>query len=132
MAALLLALPKDRWRWARELSDFITRALATLFERAPAGSVALVSVLAGLGEELLFRGVIQGWLEGWIGAWPALLFASVLFGAAHAVSLAYGILAAVIGLYLGWLYQHTGNLAIPMIVHALYDWVAIRYYLARR
>lgn len=132
MAALLLALPKERWRWARELSEFITRALATLFDRTPSGSVALVSILAGVGEELFFRGVIQGGLEGWIGALPALLFASILFGAAHAVSLAYGLLAAFIGLYLGWLYQHTGNLAIPMAVHALYDWVAIRYYLAQR
>lgn len=133
LAAMLVALPFHavHWRWARDITHLIEGFLLPLFHRAPAGSVVLVAILAGVGEELLFRGVIQDGLAGPMGPVPALIIASVLFGLAHAVSTAYFIIASLMGLYLGWIYLHTGNLLIPIIVHALYDWIAIRYYLRR-
>lgn len=133
LAAMLVALPfyAAQWRWARDITHLIEEFLLPLFHRAPAGSVVLVAILAGVGEELLFRGVIQYGLAGPMGPMPALIIASLLFGLAHAVSVAYFIIASLIGLYLGWIYLQTGNLLIPIIVHALYDWIAIRYYLRR-
>nr|WP_239056945.1 CPBP family intramembrane glutamic endopeptidase [Wenzhouxiangella limi] len=92
----------------------------------------MVALLAGVGEELLFRGVIQGGLDGVIGPWPALALASLLFGAMHALSRAYFVLATVMGLYMGLVYLWTGNLLIPILIHFLYDWVVLRYYLASR
>ena len=91
----------------------------------------LVSALAGIGEELLFRGVLQAGLsEAW-SPMAGIVVASLLFGAAHAVSLSYLVLATLMGLYLGLLYHLTGNLLLPIIVHALYDWIAIHFYLRR-
>src|SRR5262245_3201005 len=47
-----------------------------------------ISVLAGLGEEMLFRGVLQGKFAIWMKSpWPALALASALFGLLHAVNL---------------------------------------------
>ncbi|MEC7377933.1 MAG: CPBP family intramembrane glutamic endopeptidase, partial [Pseudomonadota bacterium] len=48
--------------------------------------LVLLSVLAGVGEELLFRGAVQGWLVAHTGPVTALLAASVLFGLVHYVS----------------------------------------------
>ncbi|HMA98728.1 MAG TPA: CPBP family intramembrane glutamic endopeptidase, partial [Wenzhouxiangella sp.] len=57
--------------------------------------------------------------------------ASVVFGAMHALSRAYFMVATAMGFYLGWLYLATGNLLIPIVVHFVYDWVVLRYYLKK-
>lgn len=122
---------RSNWAWVLELRQLMESALIPLFRNAPAGTVFLVSLLAGVGEELLFRGVIQGGLEGLIGAWPALILASVIFGALHALTRAYFIIATLMGLYLGWIYMETGNLLTPILIHFLYDWIVLRFYLSR-
>jgi membrane protease YdiL (CAAX protease family) len=84
-----------------------------------------ISCLAGLGEEMLFRGLIQDLVAGPLGAWGALALASVLFGLLHAISLTYAVVATLMGAYLGGLYLLTGNLLVPVIAHALYDLVVL-------
>jgi membrane protease YdiL (CAAX protease family) len=81
----------------------------------------ILSLAAGVAEETLFRDAIQGGLAERVGPIFAILLASALFGASHMLTWTYGILAALIGVYLGVLYILTGNLLAPMITHALYD-----------
>lgn len=88
-----------------------------------------ISILAGLGEEMLFRGVLQAAFDQWMPFWLALVLASVLFGVLHAITPAYAVLATVMGAYLGWLYHFTGNLFVPSLVHALYDFLVLLYLL---
>jgi membrane protease YdiL (CAAX protease family) len=93
-----------------------------------------ISVLAGLGEEMLFRAVLQGAFAHWLltlqhGRLVALALASVLFGAMHAVTAAYAVLAALMGAYLGWLWIATDNLLAPALTHALYDFLVLLYLL---
>lgn len=96
--------------------------------------LAALALLAGIGEELLFRGVLQGWIGRW-NAWGGLVAANLLFGLAHAVTPRYFLFATLIGVYFSWL--HAGwpgtpsplgppNLLRPMIAHALYDFVAFQ------
>jgi membrane protease YdiL (CAAX protease family) len=132
LAGGLILMPRGRWRWADRVVRQVETLLQTLFSRAWPGAVLIVSVLAGVGEELLFRGVIQDGLAGLLPAWIALVLASILFGLAHAVTLAYFVIATVIGLYLGALYWMTDNLFVPVVTHAVYDWIAIHFYLRRR
>jgi membrane protease YdiL (CAAX protease family) len=86
----------------------------------------LLAALAGLGEEWLFRGVIQLGLAAWLGPWAGLVVAAMLFGLLHAVTPAYAVLAGLIGLYLGGLmvWWDPPNLTVPIVIHAVYDWVA--------
>jgi CAAX protease family protein len=79
--------------------------------------MALVSLSAGIGEEALFRGVLQPRL--------GLAAASILFGLLHPFTLAYIALAALLGAYLGWLQSMRGNILAPILVHALYDLAAL-------
>ncbi|MCG8584479.1 MAG: CPBP family intramembrane metalloprotease, partial [Pirellulales bacterium] len=88
---------------------------------------AVISVLAGLGEELLFRALLQSALIDWLGVWPGILVAGLLFGLAHPLSRTYIVVAAAIGIYLGWLFAATSNLLVPIIAHALYDFIALVY-----
>jgi uncharacterized protein len=118
--------------WVRELERIMQQTVDAIFQRGGPGGVAAVALAAGFGEEMLFRGVIQAGLSGAIGPWAAIFVAALLFGLAHAISLAYLVAATLIGMYLGAIYQITGNLLIACLVHALYDWVGIHYYLQRR
>lgn len=117
--------------WARELHVFVRDKVVPLFASTPGWGIMLVALAAGIGEELLFRGVIQTGLESLTGPWGGLIIASVLFGLVHAMTRAYFIATTIIGLYLGLLYQWTGNLLVPIVVHFLYDWVALQYYVSK-
>ncbi|UCD23530.1 MAG: CPBP family intramembrane metalloprotease [Gemmatimonadota bacterium] len=103
----------------------IDQVIAPLFARSPFIDLIVVAVLAGLGEELLFRGVIQPFLSGFAGTALALLMTSLLFGLLHLVTPTYALIAAIFGLYLGGLMISTGEILVPITAHALYDMVAL-------
>ena len=98
--------------------------------------LAVIAALAGIGEEMLFRGVIQAVVAQQIGGprgmWWGLLVAAALFGLLHPVTPTYAVLAALIGLYLGWLWLAWGNLLLPIITHGSYDFLALWYLLRAR
>jgi uncharacterized protein len=96
------------------------------------GQLVLVSLLAGLGEELLFRGVMLAALVPWIGLYAALALSSVIFGAIHAITRMYVLYATLMGLYLAILWLATDNLAIPIVAHATYDFAALAWFLRWR
>lgn len=87
--------------------------------------LALICVLAGLGEEALFRGVIQSTLADPLNPWVALAVTSVLFGLGHLITPTYAVLAGLLGLYLGGLSMAYDNLLVAMVVHTLYDFVVL-------
>ncbi len=86
----------------------------------------LLAVFAGVGEELLFRGLLQPGLERLGGYTVGLVVSNVVFGLAHAVTAAYALAAGLIGLLLGWLLDATGerNLLVPIATHTVYDFLA--------
>lgn len=127
----MVMLMRAEWGWVRELNRIVREFLGMLFRNAGAGDVFIVALMAGLCEELLFRGVIQDGLTGPLGSAWALVIASALFGLAHAVNAAYFFMTFLVGLYLGGLYQFTGNLLVPILVHFLYDWVMLHWLITR-
>lgn len=88
--------------------------------------LVLLALLAGFGEELVFRGVLQPWI-GVNGFWVGLVVSNILFGLAHLITPLYALLAMGIGIYLGLIGRITDeeNVLIPIITHALYDYLAI-------
>jgi membrane protease YdiL (CAAX protease family) len=96
--------------------------LVPLFSRFDLPSVIAVGAVAGIGEEWLFRGVVQP-LVGWIAA-------SLVFGFAHVGGrsmLPFGVWASGMGLALGALAHLTGGLTAPMVAHGVYDMLALAY-----
>ncbi len=89
-----------------------------------------VAVLAPLFEELLFRGIIQSGLShsgGRPRPWLGILVASVLFTGAHfkpdPTDIAWHTLPSlfVLSVALGWVYERTGSLWAPILMHALFN-----------
>jgi uncharacterized protein len=94
-------------------------------------ALAVASVaLAGLSEELAFRGVLLRLLKP-RGIWPAVVTSSVLFGLMHSANLALGsawytvLLQVTFSTMAGFGYAairlRTGSLLVPILLHAVYD-----------
>ena len=116
----------------KALDEVVRQFLVPLFRPARLWQLFLISALAGIGEEFLFRGVFQAGLEQFSGSqWLALAVASLLFGLAHPITVTYLVLASLIGVYLGWLWLATDNLLVPIITHGAYDFVALVYLIRR-
>lgn len=127
MLAIFWVLVNSSWPLLRELRDQVQWLITEMFPAASIGQFAMVAVLAGVSEELLFRGVIQTKLGIWTTPLVGLVITSILFGLAHALSKAYFILAVIVGLFLGWLTLHYNDLVAPMVAHSVYDFLALVY-----
>jgi membrane protease YdiL (CAAX protease family) len=131
MLAIFFLLVHLPWASLRQLRQQVESLIREMFPAAGISQFALIAVLAGVGEELLFRGVLQTLLVGWTTPMLGLAIGSLLFGAAHALSKLYFFLATLIGVVFGWMVLHYHDLVAPMVAHGLYDFVAL-VYLARR
>jgi uncharacterized protein len=125
LLALLRWCLRTGWGPVRRLVDLVEEHLTPYLAGASAGGIVLVSLMAGIGEEVLFRGVIQAGLADRLPAWLAVGIAAVLFGVAHWLTVSYAVFATLIGVYLGILFLVTENLVAPVVTHALYDVVAL-------
>jgi membrane protease YdiL (CAAX protease family) len=89
--------------------------------------VPLSFLLVGPGEELLFRGLVQGTLRESLSRTRAVVLASALFASIHLFSLSgegkfvYIGIVFVLALVLGGIYEYTGNLTVPALVHGAYN-----------
>lgn len=101
--------------------------LAPFFACWTLPEIALAAAAAGLGEELLFRGLLQDALTPRFGWLLALVFASVAFGLVHLITVEYALYATLVGAYLGGLYLLSENLMAPIVAHSVYDLVALLY-----
>ncbi|WP_128478868.1 CPBP family intramembrane glutamic endopeptidase [Halorussus pelagicus] len=96
--------------------------------------VPLSFLFIGPGEELLYRGVVQGRLREAFGPWVAIAAASVVFAAVHVFSLqgagklAYIAILLVLSPILGLAYERTGNIVVPSLIHGAFN--AVQFYLA--
>lgn len=123
---LMMAGPIARLTWIKRAMSQMLKKLHGPFglsiRSLSAVDIVLLSLAAGIGEELFFRGLLQSF----VGLW----WAAIVFGLLHALTPAYFILATAIGVWFGLLYEHSGNLLIPMLSHAVYDIFAL--YLLQR
>ncbi len=127
---MLLALAwvlRSRWTPLVRFRKTIDEGVAPLFAHCTLLDLMAISVLAGLSEEVLFRGVMQTALAGVVGLWMAVALTSVVFGLAHYVTFTYAVYATVVGAYLGVLLIAFDNLLVPVVAHAVYDFLALGY-----
>ncbi|GIV15690.1 MAG: hypothetical protein KatS3mg022_1125 [Armatimonadota bacterium] len=121
LVAMAGSAASERWAaWA-----FLKRwmlQLSPLFAEIRPREMILLSVVAGFGEEALFRGVIQPLFSIWL--------ASLLFAAMHVLrwdsdGIKMMLFYTPFGLLLGGLYALTGNLWGCCVAHTLYDLIAL-------
>jgi hypothetical protein len=89
---------------------------------------------AGLGEELFYRGYVQGTLRRSRRPAVAIVLAALLFAVRHytqmgllwpaypwAAATAWVAVGLLFGLVLGWIYERTGSLWLPVAIHYLFN-----------
>jgi hypothetical protein len=84
------------------------------------GMLLTAGVLAPIVEELAFRGLLYRWLRERLGIWIAAFGSAIGFSVLHGIP---GLIPAiaVLGLVLAWIYEITGTLWAPIIVHGIYN-----------
>ena len=119
-----LSLPKvfagiQQWMVAKEAqADQITTVMLSV--KSMHGLIVnlfVVALMPALGEELMFRGVLQQLLQSWTKrTHVAVILTAVIFSAIHMQF--FGFLPRlVLGLLLGYLFVYTRSLWVPMLVH---------------
>ncbi|MGH7686616.1 MAG: lysostaphin resistance A-like protein [Candidatus Dormibacteria bacterium] len=83
-------------------------------------AILVVSVMAPLAEETIFRGFIYGWLARVMPVGFAIVISGVIFGALHGVLLLLIPLWAV-GVVLALLYRGSNSLWPGVVTHALFN-----------
>ncbi len=112
-----------------QIRRFMTTNVQPFFDSWSWWQLGAISLVAGLAEECLFRGLIQAALVPSLGPAAAILIAAGLFGTVHLITWTYGVAAAGLGAYLGGLFWLGNNLLIPITTHAVYDFIALVYLL---
>ena len=129
VAALVLALG-NYFLLTRAPASWVVSGVRTVYRETivplfgglpPLGAIA-VGAAAGVGEEWLFRGVVQ--------PVAGLTVASIVFGVAHLGGrqmLPFAVWATGMGFVMGGLAIATGGLIAPMVAHGVYDMLALEY-----
>ncbi len=129
--ALFWLCLKCPWRPLAEIARIMDETIVPLFRDCRLVELAIIAALAGVGEEMLFRGVIQAAvmqkIAGPGGVWLGLLAAAALFGLLHPITPTYAISGRTDRLVLGWLWLACGNLLAPITAHGAYDFLALVY-----
>lgn len=116
-----------------QLLDFVVRRsggelppvqeeLQAAFLEPAAAPLILVGVvlLAPVGEELLFRGVLFQALRRRVPPWPAMGLSGLVFGLIHLEPIAV-VGTFPLGMYLAWLFHRRGTLVSPIVAHLVFN-----------
>jgi len=98
--------------------------LHQLFRNFTWPQIVVISILAGIGEELLIRAVLQTFLVSSIGPIWGIIGASLIFGLLHYMTKTYVLLTFILGLLFGLAFYFTGSIMLVMLGHAVYDFAA--------
>jgi hypothetical protein len=130
LAAFFLAL-RSAWPPLARIRRTLLESVLPHFVGLGLPRIVLLAAVAGVGEELLFRGFLQSALAGPLGETGAVLLVAVIFGAVHWITPFYALYAGVLGAYLGGVFLVSGGIIAPIICHAVYDAVALGVYVRR-
>ncbi len=108
------------------LDPIVARDTALLYAafRAPPGAIASIALAPiVLGEELVWRGVVQAAIVRRVGPTPGVALAAGAYALAHAPlgSPVLVLVAAACGLCWGALRAATGSLVPPLVAHLVWD-----------
>jgi CAAX protease family protein len=88
-----------------------------------AANFVLFAMIAPFVEELTFRGEGQSLLR-FLGRWPSILLVGIAFGLAHGLVEALLVLVPF-GMALAWLRDRTNSVVPGMVVHGLFNGLAL-------
>ncbi|MEL7497177.1 MAG: CPBP family intramembrane glutamic endopeptidase [Planctomycetota bacterium] len=135
MLGYLLLFHFWRPKFYAPMRQFVDETLRPFFAESGFVELVIISLMAGVGEEIFFRWCLQGGtmalLEPLMGELTAAIISivaiGVLFGLCHWVNNSYFVIATLAGIYFGLVMWITGSWLIAAISHALFDLAALIY-----
>ena len=126
LCLIFIALNQLQLDSLQKIRLVLHQTLGTSLHKHHWADLFVLAAIAGISEEILFRGVIQPWMENLWGVVAGILVSSIIFGLVHAVTALYFVMATAVSIYLGLYlgYDSTRNLLTPIIIHSLYDFFA--------
>ena len=108
MAQFYLPIPEDP-----EIMETLEQMMKNPF------GVLSICLIGPLAEEVVFRGAIERRLleKNW-SPWYAIVISALFFAVAH-MNFAQGFTAAVIGIFMGWVYYRTRSIWPSVFIHVL-------------
>jgi len=90
-------------------------------------NVLLIAVLPAIGEELYFRGALQGVIKDWKGIRVSIWITAIIFSTIHFQF--YGFVPRMLlGAFFGYLLFWSENMWLPMVGHFINNVIAIIFY----
>ena len=90
-------------------------------------NIILIAIIPALGEELFFRGALQGVMKAWKGAKLAIWITAIIFSAIHLQF--YGFVPRMLlGAFFGYLLFWSENIWLPIIAHFVNNVLAVIFY----
>lgn len=126
-AVLLIFWSSRRIRSNREFRENFIDSMEYVIAILPRtrrerNSFYLLSITAGICEEILYRGFVFAYLSSYMNLVMVIIISSLLFGLAHSYQGFKGVpQTGLIGLALALLYVFTGSLWASMVLHAAID-----------
>ena len=96
-------------------------------------NMVMIALLPAIGEEFMFRGLLQRLLKEWLGnIHVAIVIAAILFSALHMQF--YGFFPRMLlGIMFGYLFYWSGSLWVPVCAHFINNGSAVTFsYLGQR
>jgi membrane protease YdiL (CAAX protease family) len=127
-----LTLPdflKDFEEWAREKEDMAEKVTTFLTNFESTGQLLLalfvIAVLPGIGEELVFRGLLQKeFIKSGANVHVSIWVAAILFSTMHMQFFGF-VPRMFLGALFGYLYYWSGSLSLAMFAHFVNNAVSV-------
>ncbi|MEO5906122.1 MAG: type II CAAX endopeptidase family protein [Saprospiraceae bacterium] len=115
--------------WASDFENQAAETLKAILVMDTPGifiiNLLLIAILPGIGEELLFRGIIQKNISGLLrNPIAAIWISAFIFSAIHMQFEGF-LPRVVLGATLGYLYHWSKNLWVPIIAHAFNNGIQV-------
>jgi uncharacterized protein len=110
-------------QWMKDSEEQASKLTTAFLDVKSAGgflvNILMIAILPAIGEELLFRGLLQKLFGEWFrNIHVAIFFTAFIFGAVHMQF--YGLLPRMmLGVIFGYLFYWSGSLWVPIFAHFL-------------
>lgn len=116
-----------------EITNFLNEAIIPLCKSLDLFSALIISILAGVCEELFFRGLLLTFISDYCGIYFAILTSSILFSVLHFIGRlkkykTIVLIYTFIGIYFALIVAITDNILIAILTHTIYDFIAINWF----
>lgn len=105
-------------------SDSYQETAQTFYSAGFGVQILCLGIIIPVAEEFFFRGIIFRRYRLFTGLGPALVWSTILFSAAHG-NMVQMIYAAILGVFLGYVYDKFGTIFAPICMHVFVNMTSL-------